>query len=327
MEPKDQSVRKRPINPFVDWGFKYLFGREETKDLLMGFLNLLLNPDVPIREIRYLNPEVVPDRPDMKRCLLDVLCEDENGDQYLVEMQKASRRDMANRLIYYACRLIDRMGRHSNDWDYAMIKRVYAICLMDFTYEKDPHLRSDIQLCNSRTGRVYSDLLNIITLQIPCIRAKTLAECRESYEKLLFLLRSMSENMKTTEERLAEIDALKHIPEETKAMFRRVVTTVEDDLTEDQWRDYEIDLDKYQSMMIEIETGKAEGWEKGHEEGRAQGLAEGLAEGRAEGRAEGQAEEQKRIAKALFETGVPLETIVLCTGVSEKDLRRNEERD
>ena len=282
-----QKGRRGPINPFTDWGFKYIFGREEHKDLLKGFLNLLLNPEVPIREIRFLNPEVVPDRPDMKRCLLDVLCEDENGDQYLVEMQKASRRDMANRLIYYACRLIDRMGRHSNEWDYAMIKRVYAICLMDFTYEKDPHLRNDIQLCDSRSGRVYSDLLNIITLQIPCIEAKTLKECRESYEKLLYLLKSMSKEMKTVEERLAEIDALKHIPEETKAMFRRVVTTVEDELTEDQWRDYEIDLDKYQSMMIEIETGKAEGRKEGLEEGRAEGRAQAATDIAAKLRAEG----------------------------------------
>ncbi len=304
MENKKQAVRSRPINPFVDWGFKYLFGRDESKDLMIGFLNLLLNPEVPIREIHYLNPEIVPDRPDMKRCVLDVVCEDEEGDQYLVEMQKASRSDMANRLVYYACRLIDRMGRHSREWDYSMIKRVYAICLMNFTYEENPHLRSDIKLCNTHDGGVYSELMNIITLQIPCIHAKNLDGCRETYEKLLYLLKSMSKKMKTTEELLAEIDALKHIPEETKAMFRRVVTTVEDDLTEDQWRDYELDLDKYQNMMIEIETGKAEG--------RAEGLAEGLAEGRKETRIE--------IARAMKAQGLATEVIAKCTGMEAETI-------
>ena len=75
-------------------------------------------------------------------------------------------------------------------------------------------------------------------------------------------------------------------------MFRRVVTTVEDDLTEDQWRDYEIDLDKYQSMMIEIETGKAEG----REEGRAACRLE--------------------IARAMKERGAAAEFIAECTGIS-----------
>ena len=30
------------INPFVDFGFKYIFGREESKPFLMDFLNSLL---------------------------------------------------------------------------------------------------------------------------------------------------------------------------------------------------------------------------------------------------------------------------------------------
>lgn len=186
----EEPATQVTINPFVDWGFKFLFGREETKDLLMGFLNLLLKPDVPFTEITYLNPEVIPEQPQMKRCVFDVLCKDANGERYLIEMQKAWRQDMGNRIVYYLCRLIDRMGRHSVTWDYAMIKRVYAICIMDFTYEEHPQLRHDIMLRN-RDGSPYSDLLNIITLQIPCIHAKTLSESTESYEILLnFLYKS-----------------------------------------------------------------------------------------------------------------------------------------
>ncbi len=32
----------RFINPFIDWGFKKIFGQEITKDLLIDFLNGLL---------------------------------------------------------------------------------------------------------------------------------------------------------------------------------------------------------------------------------------------------------------------------------------------
>lgn len=122
----EKRERKGPINPFVDWGFKYVFGREESKDLLMGFLNLLLKSDVPIKDIAYLNPEVIADQPSMRRCVFDVLCTDEKGDKYLIEMQKASDSDIRQRLIYYVCRLVDQMGRSNKNWEYSRIKRVYG---------------------------------------------------------------------------------------------------------------------------------------------------------------------------------------------------------
>lgn len=61
MENTNRLVRRGPINPFVDWGFKYVFGREENKDLLLGFLNFLLEPEVCLRDIRYLNTELLGD--------------------------------------------------------------------------------------------------------------------------------------------------------------------------------------------------------------------------------------------------------------------------
>jgi hypothetical protein len=73
MEIKEQTAGKRPINPFVDWGFKYVFGRDENKDLMIGFLNLLLEPESAIRDIRYLNTELLGDSPELRRCVVDVI--------------------------------------------------------------------------------------------------------------------------------------------------------------------------------------------------------------------------------------------------------------
>ena len=107
--------------------------------------------------------------------------------------------------------------------------------------------------------------------------------------------------MKTREELLAEIEGI-DLPEATKEVFRRVINTVEDDLTDEQWRDYELDLDKYQRTMSVIRTGREEG------------LEEGLAKGRAE--------EKARIAKAMIQDGVPTETIARYTGISEEEIRQ-----
>lgn len=309
MEQKQfgQKGRRGPINPFTDWGFKYIFGREEHKDLLKGFLNLLLEPEVAISDVRFINSELISDSPELKRCIVDVLATDSEGNRYLVEMQKASDRSMRQRLVYYASRLIDQMSQHNREWDYGQIKRVYAICLMDFTYERNAVLRSDYQLRSADGSRVFSDLLTIIPLQLPCIRAKTVAECRKSYEVLLFLLKSMSKGMQSNEELLAEVNGM-NLPEQMKEMFRRVINTVESELTEDQWRDYEIDLDKYQRTMSEFRTAREEGREEGLEEGRAEGRDEGLAEGRAA--------RQLEIARAMKEKGLSAAVIADCTGIA-----------
>ena len=111
MEHTGQFVRRGPINPFVDWGFKYIFGREENKDLLMGFLNQLLGPEIEIDNIRYLNTELLGDNPELKRCVVDVLATDAAENRYLIEMQNASDHFIRQRLLYYACRLVDQMGQ------------------------------------------------------------------------------------------------------------------------------------------------------------------------------------------------------------------------
>lgn len=143
--------------------------------------------------------------------------------------------------------------------------------------------------------RLFSDLLTIIPLQLPCIQAKTVAECRKSYEVLLFLLRSMHTRMKTNEELLAEVESM-NLPEQLKETFRRVINTVESELTEDQWRDYELDLEKYQRTMSEFRTARQEGREEGREEAKLE------------------------IARAMLQKGLSLEVIAECTKLSPTEI-------
>ncbi len=55
-------AKKSPtfINLFTDFGFKRVFGTEENKDLLMNFLNVLLDrKQYPILDIQFLNVEAL----------------------------------------------------------------------------------------------------------------------------------------------------------------------------------------------------------------------------------------------------------------------------
>ena len=62
------------INPFTDYGFKLIFGREVSKILLIEFLNDLLEGERVITDLTFLNNEQLPDYPERTRhhlrCLL-----------------------------------------------------------------------------------------------------------------------------------------------------------------------------------------------------------------------------------------------------------------
>ena len=45
------------INPFTDFGFKHIFGREMDKDILIEFLNDLLEGEHTIKDLRIMNNE------------------------------------------------------------------------------------------------------------------------------------------------------------------------------------------------------------------------------------------------------------------------------
>ena len=70
---------------------------------------------------------------------------------------------------------------------------------------------------------------------------------------------------------------------------------------------------EYMYVMDIIEDEKELAREEGHAEGKAEGRAEGLEEGRVEARL--------KTARNLLAEGIPLATVLKCTGLSEEDLK------
>ena len=77
----------RFINPFTDVGFKRIFGQEINKDLLIDFLNALLDGERQVKDIHFLDKELLPIYEKDRGLIYDVYCTDEKGEQFIVEMQ------------------------------------------------------------------------------------------------------------------------------------------------------------------------------------------------------------------------------------------------
>ena len=93
-------TQERYINPYTDFGFKKLFGTEMNKDLLISFLNSLFNGHEVIRDVSYLNSEHFGEGYLNRKAVFDVYCENEKGEKFIVEMQKAEQDYFKDRSIF-----------------------------------------------------------------------------------------------------------------------------------------------------------------------------------------------------------------------------------
>ena len=75
------------INPFTDVGFKKIFGQEVSKDLLIDFLNDLLVGERSIKDITFLDKELLPEYMGDRGVIYDIYCTTEAGEHIIVEMQ------------------------------------------------------------------------------------------------------------------------------------------------------------------------------------------------------------------------------------------------
>lgn len=124
------------INPFTDYGFKLIFGREVSKNLLIEFLNDLLEGERVITDLTFLNNEQLPDYPEGRGIIYDVYCTTDTGEKIIVEMQNRMQSNFKERSIFYLSRAIVNQGRTGHDWKFE-IKAVYGVFLMNFIMDKN----------------------------------------------------------------------------------------------------------------------------------------------------------------------------------------------
>ncbi|MBN2440326.1 MAG: PD-(D/E)XK nuclease family transposase [Spirochaetales bacterium] len=119
------------LNPVRDIFIKYLFGREENSDLLISFINAVLeDTDFPlIKDVKLENPFNYRTFIMDKETILDVKATDEQGHHYNIEIQAGNLDDFTNRIIYYWAKQYS--NQLEKGQDYTLLKPVICINLVD----------------------------------------------------------------------------------------------------------------------------------------------------------------------------------------------------
>jgi predicted transposase/invertase (TIGR01784 family) len=188
-------MKAKYLNPFTDFGFKKIFGDEANKPLLIDFLNALLPQNDKIVDLSFKNNEQLRQTDLDTKAIYDIYCENEKGEKFIVELQKAKQNYFKERTIYYSTFPI-REQAEKGEWNYNL-KAVYCIGILDFTfddYETETERNEvvhNIKLKN-QNGKVFYDKLTFIYLEMPNFKlAENSLETR--LDKWLYFIKNLED--------------------------------------------------------------------------------------------------------------------------------------
>jgi len=158
---------KELLNPRNDFLFKRIFGVEENEDLLVNFINAVLEDagEPLIRSATVLNPEISQDALMDKRSVLDIRARSGLGQEIDIEVQIGRHDDIAVRTVYYWAKLFEQQLRQGSE--YAVLRQCITINALDFRYLDSKAYHTTFHIREDRSGAQLTDVLEIHFVELP----------------------------------------------------------------------------------------------------------------------------------------------------------------
>ena len=266
------------IDLLCDWAFKHVFGHNE-KNLMLLLNDILLEK---IIHIEYEPNEIDLWKGDDKKVIMDVLCHTEDGRKIIVEMQRADKEFLRNRLLFYGASMIHTQ-LHKGD-SYGKLVPVYVVCFMNFRLQHDTDRLIYTYQLRETTGEGYTkrSILNLYLCELPRFAGEP-GKASNPVEVWFDILQNMSNFARKPEPYGGKYDPIfessrqSPIPDQDKLQYFR-------SMFNDDIRSYLTDEDRKEIA----------------EEYYAKGI--------------------EQVAKRLKAEGVPVEKIVSATGLSPETI-------
>lgn len=251
-------LQDKYISLLTDFGFKRVFGTEPNKNLLIDFLNTLLPNHHQIRDLSFKNNENLGTTTIDRKAIFDIYCQAENGERFIVEIQKAKQNFFKDRSVYYATFPIQDQSI-KGDWDFKL-SPVYTVGILDFVFDDHKHDEIIVHVVELKNQHceVFYDKLKFIYIELPKF-TKSVNELETRRDKWLFLLKHLAEL--TDRPNLLQDSIFGQLFEVAEiANFSRV-----------EQDSYQNSLKYYRDMNNVVNTSREEGREEGRSEGREEG--------------------------------------------------------
>ncbi len=283
------------LNPFSDVVFKKIFRDEDDIAPLVTFLNDALKDvlSTKIVKIEYRNSEAQPaESLDGRFCLFDILCTDEKGDYFLIEIQLAPQEYIAKRMLYYTCGLHKESAKRG-DATFKYVKSVYSICIANFVIWPEEDFMVNFKMRSEKNPNITIDGISILFLQIPKL-TNNFVECKSDIERLIYTMLNYDT---MTEE---DIEKLKECHREILSKMDNI------NLSEDEYIGYLRTQNAIWAMIDSFETATKRGLKEGLEKGVKKGIEQGKIE----------------TIKAFKAANADINLIIAATGLTKEEIEQ-----
>jgi len=282
------------INPKNDIAFKKIFANDKKKNILIGFLNAVLEKNIV--DVTILNPFQAPKLKDLKDTTLDVKARNKNGEEFIVEMQ-VQRQDFL-KVETRQCLVSTEMQQLKKGNQYDKLKPVYFIGIIDFiVFETKKHISKHLILDVETNKNELKDF-EFVFIELPKFKKKA-EQLENIVDKWIYFIK--------------EAQNFKGIPKELENETE-IIDALEEinsfNLTEEQLAVYEyweMEETKQRDIMQTAQRVAKE---------------EGYSEGKIEGKIEGEKQKAIEIAKELLADEMPLIKISKITKLSVDEIEK-----
>lgn len=241
--------------PTVDFCFKELMHNETVRQ---GIIAAILNiPPDEVEETKLLPTILRKESADDKYGILDILVRLKNGTQMDFEMQVIYYDYWANRTIYYLSKMYSAQIKEGDN--YNKLQKCIQVSILDHVLiSDDTECYRRICFCDTNTGKVYSDKMEIHILELPKLPPE-----QQNESDLMQWMRFLSGKNR---------EDLKHMAEKNSNL--KEAYNELDKLSADEQKrlEYEARQKAIRDKNILLITGENRGLEKGERIGLEKGI-------------------------------------------------------
>ena len=182
------------LNPLVIFAFKKMFATDASKGLLIAFLNSVFEGQRRVADLVYVGDKHQGKGLSNGEFLLDLLCTDDEGNEFDVELQLGRHPNFKERAIFHAFRLIheQRFDKPDIDIAVAQLRPIYVIAFLeDGSAGLLPdEYKHDITMCGEDGAAIPEMALKIIIIELPKF-IKTDGELETELDRWLYAFKNM----------------------------------------------------------------------------------------------------------------------------------------
>jgi predicted transposase/invertase (TIGR01784 family) len=155
-----------------DIAFRKIFGNENKKEVLISFLNAVLDLEEQhkIAQVTIINPFQLPKFRDGKATIIDVKAKDQSGREFVVEMQVANAVGFSKRVLYYASQgYVSQIDRGEF---YDKLNPTIFVGILDFVVSTNPKYISRHRILDVETGERLMEDMEFNFVELPKFKVK-----------------------------------------------------------------------------------------------------------------------------------------------------------